>query len=238
MGICGSKNVPANGLTDRKSEKELLEKKQRKLHHLIGFNRLQYNEIKFLQKMTNLDTATLQNVRALFEQYTGPDKRMNLATFSKVLDEAEIGQNHDLLKRLFEIFDKDQSGSIDFREYLCGLNMFVQHEPREMLKAAFQLFDYSGDGLITQVEMVKVLKTFKRTREFSAKEADQALGTPGPADAIEKYVQGIFVAYDKDSSASLDFDEFCLATVENPELVVKFMRPISQMAEDLQQGKN
>ena len=59
--------------------------------------------------------------------------------------------------KTFESIDTDQSGKIDYTEFLAVTMEKNVYLKEEKLYAAFKLFDLNGDGLISQEELSKVL---------------------------------------------------------------------------------
>lgn len=56
------------------------------------------------------------------------------------------------LDRVFELFDQDGNGSINFREFIIGLSIFSPKTSLDdKLMFSFKVFDIDGDGCITQV---------------------------------------------------------------------------------------
>uniref|UniRef100_A0A7S4L9S6 EF-hand domain-containing protein n=1 Tax=Eutreptiella gymnastica TaxID=73025 RepID=A0A7S4L9S6_9EUGL len=58
------------------------------------------------------------------------------------------------LEELFHSLDDDESGYLDFREYLLGLALVAEvqdgSDSLDMIRFAFDALDESGDGLLTQ----------------------------------------------------------------------------------------
>ncbi|KAM8791739.1 lysophosphatidylcholine acyltransferase 2B-like [Rhynchonycteris naso] len=63
------------------------------------------------------------------------------------------------LRKLFALFDRNNDGSIDFREYVIGLTVLCNPTNTEkILQMSFKLFDLDEDGFITEEEMAAVLR--------------------------------------------------------------------------------
>ncbi|XP_056022789.1 lysophosphatidylcholine acyltransferase 2-like isoform X3 [Ostrea edulis] len=64
----------------------------------------------------------------------------------------------DALEEVFSLYDRDGSGTIDFREYVIGLSLVSSPENTEdTIKFAFQLFDEDNKGYITKPELRNIL---------------------------------------------------------------------------------
>ncbi|KAG8511055.1 Lysophosphatidylcholine acyltransferase 2B [Galemys pyrenaicus] len=63
------------------------------------------------------------------------------------------------LKQLFDLFDRNKDGYIDFREYVIGLTVLCNPSNTEkILKLSFKLFDLDEDGFITEQELTSILR--------------------------------------------------------------------------------
>ena len=75
-----------------------------------------------------------------------------------------VGTNLSILNlwciRLFlEIFDKDNSGEVDFKEFLSGISQFsVKSERSQKLEFAFKVYDMDNDGFISNADLYGALK--------------------------------------------------------------------------------
>ncbi len=51
------------------------------------------------------------------------------------------------MERVFQIFDKDDSGSISFQEFLDAMHQFAGQTPDDKIKFLFKVYDIDGKGL-------------------------------------------------------------------------------------------
>lgn len=63
-----------------------------------------------------------------------------------------------LEKHIFRMFDKDGSGSIDFKEFMVILFIMTNGSAEDNLKQIFRIFDMDRDGRISREEMYRICR--------------------------------------------------------------------------------
>lgn len=58
----------------------------------------------------------------------------------------------------FRTFDTDNSGFIDFKEFLLAINVTSSGTPEQKLEWAFRMYDIDGNGTIDEKEMIKIIE--------------------------------------------------------------------------------
>ena len=88
-----------------------------------------------------------------------PDGLLSKAKFLEVYSTFFPAGNPDqFCEHVFRSFDKDNSGKIDFKEFLLAINITSGGNPSQKLNWAFAMYDIDGNGTIEKNEMVEIIK--------------------------------------------------------------------------------
>jgi transmembrane 9 superfamily protein 2/4 len=137
------------------------------------------------------------------------------AEFQKIYKQFfPFGDPSSFADYVFNVFDSDKSGSIDFKEFICALSVTSRGKMEDKLDWAFQLYDIDGDGKISYDEMLAIV-------EAIYKMVGSMVKLPEDEDTPEKRVKKIFRMMDKDENGSLDMAEFkvCLPRTSDVDLL-------------------
>ncbi|XP_066245724.1 NADPH oxidase 5 isoform X1 [Euwallacea similis] len=116
--------------------------------------------MEFLATITNsrprtgIDQANLSRLEQLFRQTVGNEKEIRRDDFQKIV----ISKNPFFTERVFQIFDKDNSGSISLQEFLDSMHQFAGQSPEDKIRFLFKVYDIDGDGLIQHRELQHVMR--------------------------------------------------------------------------------
>lgn len=120
----------------------------------------------------------------------------------------ELKQN-PLVKRVIEIFDADQNGEVDFKEFLLGISQFsVKGDKTAKLRFAFRIYDIDNDGYISNGELYQVLKVM--------------VGNNLRPTQLQQIVDKTILYADKDEDGKISFEEFC-SVVGNTDIHEKMV---------------
>ncbi|WPH00196.1 Calcium-binding protein NCS-1 [Acrodontium crateriforme] len=164
-------------------------------------SKLSQQELSDLQKATHFDKKELQ------QWYKGflkdcPSGMLTKSEFQKIYKQFfPFGDPSSFADYVFNVFDADKSGSIDFKEFICALSVTSRGKMEDKLDWAFQLYDIDGDGKISYDEMLSIV-------EAIYKMVGSMVKLPEDEDTPEKRVKKIFRMMDKDENGSLDMAEF------------------------------
>ncbi|XP_022658423.1 neuronal calcium sensor 2-like [Varroa jacobsoni] len=154
-------------------------------------------DVDFLKTHTKYDEQTIR------EWYEGfkvdcPSGRLSRKKFIDIYRTFfPTGNPEKFCDHVFRTFDTDNSGHIDFKEFLMAIGITASSSGEERLKWAFRMYDINNDGGIELTEMTKIVKALY-----------DMLG-PGTSDeSPEERTKEIFLKMDKDGDGTLSVKEF------------------------------
>lgn len=124
------------------------------------------------------------------------------------IEAAEYEHIDAILNRLFELFDVDKNGLVDFSEISSGLSVFCGGSSDDKVRAAFALYDYNGDGYISLDEMTRYLTAVFKVLKEASPTAVQQLEHESAEHFGARTAQQAFEDADLDADGRLTFAEF------------------------------
>nr|CAD7426043.1 unnamed protein product [Timema monikensis] len=116
--------------------------------------------MEFLANLSNarprsgIDKSNLEWLEQVFRQTVGNEKEIRRDDFKKIV----ISKNPFFTERVFQIFDKDNSGSISLQEFIDAMHQFAGQSPDDKIRFLFKVYDLDGDGLIQDRELQHVMR--------------------------------------------------------------------------------
>ncbi|RLN54899.1 hypothetical protein BBJ29_007552 [Phytophthora kernoviae] len=118
-------------------------------------------------------------------------------------------------ERLFEVIDKDGSGSIGYNEFVHGLAILFRGSQKEKLKFIFDLYDLSDAGSISRHELLTMLHQFPESALELIKPTEDAYvlspDMAAPSQIMEEIEALVDLAFLPPCPADkrLTFEQFC-----------------------------
>ncbi|ORY87046.1 neuronal calcium sensor Ncs1-like protein [Protomyces lactucae-debilis] len=176
-----------------------------------GKSKLSHDDLVALQKQTYF------NRKELNQWYKGflkdcPSGQLTKEEFQKIYKQFfPFGDPSSFADYVFNVFDNDKNGTIDFKEFICALSVTSRGEMDEKLIWAFQLYDIDNNGFITYDEMLKIV-------EAIYKMVGSMVKLPEDEDTPEKRVTKIFGMMDKNKDGELTLEEFREGSKRDPTI--------------------
>nr|CAD7405443.1 unnamed protein product [Timema poppensis] len=105
--------------------------------------------MEFLANLSNarprsgIDKSNLEWLEQVFRQTVGNEKEIRRDDFKKIV----ISKNPFFTERVFQIFDKDNSGSISLQEFIDAMHQFAGQSPDDKIRFLFKVYDLDVEPL-------------------------------------------------------------------------------------------
>jgi Ca2+-binding EF-hand superfamily protein len=123
------------------------------------------------------------------------------------------GDPSQFASHVFDAFDLNKNGQIEFEEFLRSLSVSTRGKLEERLSWAFSLYDLDRDGFITFEEMATLVGSLYKLMG----------GNHQSELTAEERVQAIFQAMDVNNDGRISREEFTSTSMRNPELLNTFL---------------
>lgn len=127
-------------------------------------------------------------------------KSLCLTEFKKAMGEMELNLSDKDMRLLFEYFDKDESGSINFEEFLQGVRDPMVPRRIALVHLAFDLLDTDGSGTVEVDEI--------RDKFDASKHPDVIRGKSTADEVLEEFLSTFEGGDSKEKDGKVSKDEF------------------------------
>lgn len=142
-----------------------------------------------------------------------PDGKLTLEGFTKIYKQFfPFGDPSKFASFVFNVFDENRDGYIEFHEFLTALSVTSRGSVQEKLKWAFKLYDLDNDGYITRQELLDIVDAIYKM-------VGSMVNLPEEENTPEKRVNKIFDIMDKNRDDKLTFDEFLEGSKKDPTII-------------------
>ena len=107
--------------------------------------------------------------------------------------------NEKIGKIMYKMLDSDGNGTLDFNEFITGLNNFLPDAPiEEKAKLCFRAYDSDGSGTISKDEIRSMIEISLENNQLMSMDDEH----------LDKLISDVFEEYDKDGTGEISEDEF------------------------------
>ncbi|CAD8197214.1 unnamed protein product [Paramecium octaurelia] len=208
----GSVSIMLNNQTQKHSNFNLTKKVTARSKFKMKWKTIQW----LLKNRKEAITQLFSNYQVMVKYAKKKQNGLNKAEFTDLL--SVVGLGTDLSEKLFYVFDEDQSGTIDYKELIVGLEVFKEDSIEEKMKVFFEICDTDGSGAISEQELYNVLKL--NIASFSDRQK------------LKKTISKIFIECDINGDGQLDKQEILEAAKNNftlRQLLQQGIRDVKQI---------
>ncbi len=175
---------------------------------------LKKNRHQIMEELEKSTAFSKHHLNLLYKQYqkSAVKGMLDPVTFANGLKEIGV-TDKAMVDQMFQAFDHDKDGYVDFRDFACGLSVLYQGSYEDRLLLAFKAYDLDGNDSIDQDEMFRLLKSTFRSKGFEMSDSE-----------IKSMVEKCFEKADADGNGVLDFEEFKQAVLHNEIVVQSFWK--------------
>jgi Ca2+-binding EF-hand superfamily protein len=148
-------------------------------------------------------------------------KTLDLGEFKKAMKEMNMNLSDAELRMLFEYFDVDHSGSINFEEFIQGVRDPLTDRRLRLVMMAFGKLDTSGDGAVDAQEIASKYDATKHPEVIAGRMSSEQvlrhfLDTFDVGGEIDgKVTRQEFINYYSNIGASIDNEEYFELMIRN-----------------------
>ena len=176
-----------------------------------------------INRSKKLTGPFLIDLKNKFRQIAGDDQLIDRVEFLNGL----ALSNKDISNRLFDIFDKDNSGAIDYNEFMDTIESMVSGNKRKKIQFAFELHDLDGNGFIDRQELQVLIQQSFHENKLEYDEFQ-----------LDLLVDEFFNSADKDNSGTIDYGEFLGIANDHPDFLDGFaVNPLHWLIPDRYESK-
>ncbi|CAK9042649.1 Calcineurin B-like protein 2, partial [Durusdinium trenchii] len=142
--------------------------------------------------------------------------------------EAMMLQDSLFSDRLFQLFDENDDGYINFEEFICGLSILcVRGTLEEKMLFSFRIYDFDNDNKISNEELTSMLRTTLNE--------NGVVMTPAQ---IELIIRATFEEADLNRDGFIDFEEYKRIVGTHPSILSNMTLDFARVIENrLEQAK-
>lgn len=142
----------------------------------------------------------------LHTNLSGSDSAHDIHDYDDEDHRAEIKQ---LIDSLFHLFDTQGLDKIEFSEIASGVSILCRGSRRDKIQAAFALFDYNGDGVISLDEITQYFSSvFRLLYAILPRKAFEEFGVSSTSELAHLTAEQAMTEADLDGDGKLTLEEF------------------------------
>jgi len=164
-----------------------------------------------LDQLTQVTHFDRKEIKTIFKQFKkeNPSGFISKGELKNAIGLMGLQPDDYLITRIFQVYDKNGDGKIDFRECVNVLSIASRGNPREKLEFSFHLYDLDGNGFISREEFSLIVKSL-----FKSLPSIENL--PPDRNTPEKVTDKFFETADVNHDKQVSFEEFATCLENEP----------------------
>ncbi len=123
------------------------------------FKSLKLHELYEYTKVSNFTQDEIRELYIYYQHFSSKQLDDGMISYSEFCEALGL-KDSVVTQRIFKIFDENQDGAINFREFLVGLNRFLYETAEQKIKMTYRIFDINQKGYCTKATMAEVLRGY------------------------------------------------------------------------------
>lgn len=202
----------------------------------LQLHQKEQKELDYLSKMTNFSENTIRMLYLRFntiDAQIAKDSAISIREFSHVVGVSETSL---LAKRFFHHIDKNNYGSVTFRNFVSTMSILQPHaSKKEKLDLSFFLYDLNNDGHIDKQELTEIISSVvqesKREIDYVKQNKNYQIMPDFTDQHIHELVEFTFEKVDKNKDGKIDLSEYAAYCDDNPRILEPFTLDIEKLME-------
>ncbi|GFR09430.1 ubiquitin carboxyl-terminal hydrolase 32 [Trichonephila clavata] len=133
-----------------------------------------------------------------------------------------------LCEGIFNAFDENQDGHIDFKEMACGISACCRGPLTERQKFCFKIFDQDRDGILSEAEVKHMVSALLFVKNENKNLIKNEMVAPLSVSEVTEIANEIMASHDPNQAGALTLEEYLFWTVNN-NLPLEFLNILFQV---------
>jgi len=174
-------------------------------------SQLKKEELEQLQQHTHFEQSELKGMYKQFKKETTQGV-INKTVFKELMKQMGVLDSF-LQDLIFNAFDANHDGNINFQEFVTSLSVMTRGDPSEKLEFAFQMYDLDGNGFIGKEELTQIMEAFFKMS------GPLVTFTGKKYDSPQALVDDFFDAMDANGDGKISLQEYKEGAIKNPDII-------------------
>uniref|UniRef100_A0A3P9LUW5 EF-hand domain-containing protein n=1 Tax=Oryzias latipes TaxID=8090 RepID=A0A3P9LUW5_ORYLA len=157
--------------------------------------------------------VTLQNLQELYRRFASecPSGNLHFHEFRRIFGVSSSStQESAYMKIVFQSFDTNKDGKIDFMEYVAAVNLILRGKLEDKLKWSFKVYDRDGHGSLSREEVGHVVRIINNIKKHE---------DPNLTESADDICDRMFQLLDKNRDSQISLEEFIEGAEKDPWLM-------------------